>query len=107
MKIILKLAVLLVALLALFLAGGGARASVSPGPAGAGLPVVFPALEGASNTFYGQGAGSAPGADGFQLGTFIGRNAGAGNTTPGVSNTFVGHEAGKNKTSGFRQSLSG
>ncbi len=57
------------------------------------------ALEGASNTFYGTGAGNVAMGDNDDA-TFIGAGAGAANTT-GAANTFVGRSAGGSNPTGF------
>lgn len=55
-------------------------------------------FEGASNTFYGQGAGNSTVGDN-DFATFIGYGAGYSNTT-GMFNTFIGNSAGYNNTTG-------
>src|SRR2546428_9367325 len=88
-----KLLVILAVVLPVSMARG-AYALSTPGSGGAGLPMVFPALQGASNTFYGSNAGNVLGANDAQRDTFLGTSAGYSNNTSGVDNTFVGYSAG-------------
>ena len=60
--------------------------------------------EGASNTFYGQGAGSS--IEGNRQATFIGVDAGYSNTTA-FYNTFVGKAAGYSNDTGANNTLIG
>src|SRR5438067_13898609 len=86
MKIASRFVLLLVPVAAMLFAVE-ARASNAPGPATPGLPMVYPALEGLSNTFYGSGAGNATlQSSDAQFDTFIGKDAGTLGTTGGYSN---------------------
>ena len=65
---------------------------------------IWAGTEGASNNFYGTGAGSSM--SGGVDETFMGAYAGY-KTTTGSDNTFLGYEAGYNNTDGYYNNFSG
>src|SRR5438552_5321448 len=81
-----------------------ANAFLSPGSGAASLPMVIPALEGGSNTFYGASAGQLTAGD-TQRDSFFGRDAGY--STTGIDNTFAGYYAGITNGSSANNTFTG
>lgn len=70
------------------------------------LTGTWAGTEGTYNTFYGVNAGHNLSGDNNVYATFVGRDAGAANTT-GIDNTFVGYRAGVSNTTAYYNTFLG